>query len=135
MENTPQVNEICRISKGTRFTGVFNSSSDIRIDGCFEGDIFTSGKLVIGESAEVKGRIACQSSDVWGKIDGQVYISDSITFKSSAKFSGSLKTSKISIEMGAVFCGSCNIITTDEFNKVVSDMKIGAETPAAPVKK
>ena len=36
-EIIPQANELCRISKGTRITGVMTSSADIRIDGVFEG--------------------------------------------------------------------------------------------------
>lgn len=134
IETTPQLNEICRISKGTKITGICTSSSDIRIDGCFEGDIYTKGKLVAGETAEIKGRIACQSADFWGKVEGEVFISDSITFKSKSNFTGVLKTAKLCIEMGAVYNGSCNIITTDEFNKLVKGIIPNtneASTPSA----
>ena len=64
-EIIPQANELCRISKGTRITGVMTSSADIRIDGIFEGTVYTKGKLVIGEAANVKGKIFCQNCDLW----------------------------------------------------------------------
>ena len=63
-EIIPQANELCRISKGTRITGVMTSSADIRIDGIFEGTVYTKGKLVIGEAAHVKGKVFCQNCDL-----------------------------------------------------------------------
>lgn len=124
IENTPQVNEICRISKGTKITGVISSSSDIRIDGTFEGDIYTTGKLVVGESSLIKGRIACQSSDIWGKVEGHIFVDENLTLKSSAIFKGALKVSKLCIEMGVIFNGTCDMINHDQFVDFVKSMKI-----------
>ena len=36
------------IEKNSSFVGNFNSESDFRIDGSFEGNIETKGKVVIG---------------------------------------------------------------------------------------
>ena len=84
-EIIPQANELCRISKGTRITGVMTSSADIRIDGVFEGTVYTKGKLVIGEAAHVKGKVFCQNCDLWGHAEGEMYIEDIINFKAKPK--------------------------------------------------
>ena len=76
-----QVNEICRISRGTSITGDITSISDIRVDGQVEGKLYTNGKLVVGENAYVSGKIACQTCDVWGKISGDIYVQDIINLK------------------------------------------------------
>ena len=68
-EIIPQANELCRISKGTKITGVMTSTADIRIDGTFDGTVYTKGKLVIGEAANIKGKIFAQSCDVWGHVE------------------------------------------------------------------
>ncbi len=120
-EYSPQVNEICRLSRTTKMSGVMISESDIRIDGYFEGQIVTKGKLVIGENAIVTGTTVCQSIDLWGEMKGDMLIEEHTVLKSKAKFNGTLKTSKICIEMGAVFNGPCNIITSAEFNKLAKE--------------
>lgn len=120
-EYSPQVNEICRLSRTTKMSGVMISASDIRIDGIFEGQIITKGKLVIGENALVTGTIVCQSVDLWGEMKGDMLIEEHTVLKSNAIFNGTLKTSKICIDMGAVFNGPCNILTTEEFNKLAKE--------------
>ena len=115
------INEVSRISAGTEVQGNLISKSDIRIDGLFEGDMVTSGKLVLGDSAVIRGNIICSSADIWGNVEGELCAKDTITFKSTASFSGNLKTNKICIEMGAAFSGNCRIITEDEFAAISAD--------------
>lgn len=109
-EQPPQVNEVSRVSTGTEIKGNLTTTSDIRIDGTFEGNISTQGKLVLGENASVKGDIICMSADIFGKVDGNITSSDSTSFKSHSSFKGILKTAKVAIEIGASFNGSCSII-------------------------
>lgn len=112
---TTQINEVSRIAAGTEVKGNLISSSDIRIDGMFEGDLVTTGKLVLGEKAVLKGNAVCTSADVWGNIEGELYVGEAVTFKSTASFKGNLKTVKICIEMGVRFTGNCQIISVEEF--------------------
>ena len=134
-EIIPQTNELCRISKGTKISGVMTSSADIRIDGTFEGTVYTKGKLVIGEAANIKGKIFAQSCDVWGHVQGDIYIEDIINFKANSNFAGDLKTPKLSIEVGVIFNGSCHIITKVGDNKHLHGIpelnKAAAPQPAA----
>lgn len=112
-----QVNDICRISHSTTLTGEMISSSDIRIDGKFTGKICTKGKLVVGEKALVEGVIVCNSADIWGEVKGEIYVETALSLKSKSVYTGAVKSFKVGIEMGAVFNGTCNIITTEDFKK------------------
>ncbi len=120
-ETVPQINEVSRISLCTEIKGSLISQSDIRIDGTFEGDLITSGKLVLGENATIRGNIMCQSADIWGKIVGEFNVGDTTSFKSSASFTGNLKTVRISIEIGAVFNGNCQIIDEAMFKSMSAE--------------
>lgn len=122
IDQMQKANEICRISEGTRVEGFLFSETDIRIDGVFEGKIYTKGRLVLGEKALVKGTVFCQNVDIWGNFDGELFVSDCFVLKECADFKGDLKTVKICIEMGAKFNGPCHIITRDEFNKNCSEV-------------
>lgn len=121
-EQMPQSNDICRISKGTSINGVITSTSDIRIDGKFEGTIYTKGKLVVGESSIIKGKIFCNSCDLWGQVQGELFIEDLISLKDKSSLTGILKTPRLGIEVGAIFNGQCNIITKDQYRKYLSEV-------------
>lgn len=120
-ETSVLINEVSRISVGTEVQGNLVSQSDIRIDGIFEGDMVTSGKLVLGDKAIIRGNVICSSADIWGTVEGELCAKDSITFKSTANFTGNLKTNKICIEMGAAFSGNCQIITEEEFTALSAE--------------
>lgn len=119
-EIVPQINEVNRISGGTEFRGTLISSSDIRIDGFFVGKIQTKGKVVIGETAQFIGDLYCSSSDIWGKMEGNIFSGNQSGFKSKAIFNGSLQCHKIFIEEGAQFNGTCKMITEEEYNQIIA---------------
>lgn len=116
-----QINEVSRISTATEIRGSLISQSDIRIDGVFEGDLITSGKLVLGTGAAIRGNVMCANADVWGKIEGEFTVGDTVNFKSESSFTGELKTIRICIEMGAHFSGSCQIIDEAEFKSLSAE--------------
>ncbi len=117
----PQINEVSRISGSTEVKGSLISQSDIRIDGVFEGELITSGKLVLGENAVLRGNVMCANADVWGKIEGDLTVGDTTSFKENSSFDGKLKTIRICIEMGASFSGSCQIINEAEFKSLSAE--------------
>ena len=118
---TLQVNEVSRISQATQVRGSLLSQTDIRIDGPFEGDLITAGKLVLGENASIIGNVMCANADIWGKIEGDFTVGDTVKFKEGAAFTGHLKTIRICIEMGADFSGSCQIINEAEFKSLSAE--------------
>jgi len=114
-ESQININDISRLSAGSSLKGNFYSEKDIRVDGLFEGDIITKGKTVVGESAVVKGNIVCAKADVWGKIEGKIFVKDLLDLKSSASIEGEFHFSRIQIEIGAGITGTCQKITDTEF--------------------
>lgn len=72
----------------------------------FNGEISTSGKLVIGETASVEGNIAAKTAVIAGKvIDSDIWVSDEVQLLSKAVVYGKLRTREIVSEAGAVFKG------------------------------
>ena len=127
--NSVNANSVSRISAGTVIKGEIQSPYDIRIDGTFEGKIMTKGRVVIGESAVIKGDIICENIDLWGKVEGELFVKDTLALKEGCKMNGNINISRLSVELGAIFNGTCRTITEAEFNKLT-----GAAAPAAPEK-
>ena len=124
-EQTVNVNSISRISAGTVIKGEILSPNDIRIDGTFEGKITSKGRVVLGETAVVKGDIVCNNIDLWGKVDGNVYVKDTLSLKEGCTMNGNLHVRRLSVELGATFNGNCKMISEADFDRVV-----GAKAPA-----
>ena len=125
------VNDVSRISQGASIRGDLVSSTDIRVDGQVDGSLFSEGKVVVGESARLSGKLFGTTVDFWGKMDGDVFVSDTLSLKSSSTVNGNIHVRRIQVEMGAQINGSFKMITEQEYNQLVNTMvKRPAPAPA-----
>ncbi len=122
MDNTVNVNEVSRISAGTVFKGELTSPGDIRIDGEFEGKIFSKGRVVVGEKARVKGDIVCINVDFCGTMTGNFFVKDTLTLKKGCKVDGDLNVKRLQVELDARFNGSCRMIDDAQFDKLAAQL-------------
>ena len=121
IETSLNVTSIRRISAGTVIKGEILSPRDIRIDGTFEGKLQSKGRVVIGETAVIKGDILCDNVDLWGKVEGNLYVKDTLALKEGCIVNGNLHIKKLSVELGSVFNGNCKTITDAEFDKLTGN--------------
>lgn len=104
-----EVQSVNMLGAGTTIKGDIQSNGDFRIDGILLGSIQSKGKIVIGETGNVEGEVTCRNADVSGKVKAQITVSELLTLKATARLSGEITTSKLSIEPGAKFSGTCNM--------------------------
>ena len=128
-ETNLNVNSISRISAGTIIKGEIVSPYDIRIDGTFEGKVQTKGRVVVGETANIKGDVICENIDLWGKVEGNLFVKDTLSLMEGCSVNGNLNTRRLSVELGSLFNGNCRMISEAEFNKVA-----GIEAPKTEAK-
>ena len=132
MEQTVNPNEVSRISAGTVIKGEITSQGDIRIDGSFDGRIYSKGRIVVGDKAVVKGDIICQNVDFCGKMEGNIYVKDTLNLKSGCTVDGDLHIKRLQVELDARFNGNCKMITEAEYDKLASELT--GKAIAAPAK-
>lgn len=116
------VNSISRISEGTNVQGDFSSMTDIRVDGTVNGKMFSSGRIVVGEKAQIEGSLFCSDLDLWGVVKGDVYVKSLLSLKSSASVEGNLHVRRLQVEVGASLNGTCNMITEEQFDETVAKL-------------
>ncbi len=97
------------LGPGTEVKGDIISNGDIRIDGKLVGSIKTDGKLVVGQTGVIEGEVECKNSDLAGSFQGKITVSELLVLKATVKVKGDIYTSKLSIEPGALFTGTCNM--------------------------
>jgi cytoskeletal protein CcmA (bactofilin family) len=113
IEETPISGNVNRICEGTEIKGSVKSSTDFRIDGKIEGNIQCEGKIIIGERGYVKGEIVSKNMEISGQVDGTISVEGLLSLKSNAAVEGEITTSKLVIEVGAVFNGNCHMSKRD----------------------
>jgi cytoskeletal protein CcmA (bactofilin family) len=97
------------LAKGADFKGILNFDGTIRIDGRVEGEVHTTGTLIIGEQAVIKGILSAGTLMTSGKINGTVTATDKIQILKPGILIGDIRTPGISIEDGAHFHGMCDM--------------------------
>jgi cytoskeletal protein CcmA (bactofilin family) len=106
------------IAQGTKIIGDFNSEGDFRIDGTIEGNIKTTGKVVVGKAGLIKGTLQGTDAYFEGKFSGKLDLSGTLTLKADAHMVGDVIVGKLSVEPGATFNVKCIMKgTVKEMNK------------------
>ncbi|MCG8340449.1 MAG: polymer-forming cytoskeletal protein [Cytophagales bacterium] len=100
------------IGQGTTVEGNLKTIGNIRVEGKAIGGITTKAKVVLGNSAKVKGNIVAQNAAVGGEVEGTLEVSELLTLKSTAVVKGDIITNKLVFEEGAQFNGKCKMGTS-----------------------
>tara|TARA_B100000768_G_C11234867_1_gene356771 strand:- start:635 stop:1084 length:450 start_codon:yes stop_codon:yes gene_type:complete len=114
-------NVVNRIAKGTSFEGVLRSENNVRIDGMFEGELVTKGRVVVGNSGKIKGTISCAHCETEGEMEGTIIVHELFVLKATAKVHGDIQYGQLSVENGAQATG--NLHLTSKVKDIHQDAK------------
>ena len=95
--------------KETVFEGKMTFEGLFRLDGKFDGEIFESGTLIVGETAVVKGKVGINSIIINGFVEGEIYAKERVEIHSTGKFYGNLLTPILTINEGGILEGHCKM--------------------------
>ena len=97
------------LGKQTLFEGKMTFEGVFRLDGKFEGEIFESGTLIVGETAIVKGKIRLDTIVINGLVEGDMHARTRVEIHSTGKFYGTLFTPILTINEGGILEGHCKM--------------------------
>ncbi len=121
-----------RIEKNTKIKGEIISEADFRIDGKLDGNVKTSGKVVIGKDGYIHGKVECVNADIEGNFNGELLVSELLSLKASAVIEGTVVVSKLSVEPGATFNASCTMNGKGGSSTTAASASAGGAQAAAP---
>ena len=111
------------IGEGALFKGLLAFEGTVCIDGKFEGQVDTSGTLIISEAGAITADIEAGIVICKGQVKGNVTATQKVEMHPSSKITGNVKSPSLSIEIGAKVEGSI-----DMSNKITAS-KISLDAP------
>jgi cytoskeletal protein CcmA (bactofilin family) len=105
----PEGESVVLLGKGSDFKGIISFDGTIRIDGRIEGEIYTTGTLIVGEHAVIEGTVSAGTLMNSGKINGSITASEKIQILKPGVLVGAIRTPVIAIQEGSHFHGLCDM--------------------------
>ena len=93
------------LGEGVVFKGELTFKRLLRIDGIFEGDLVSEGKLIVGPSGVVKSNVKMNEAIVEGVIEGDITIIGRLELRSNAKVFGNIEARLLSVDEGVTIVG------------------------------
>lgn len=115
------------LGRDTEYRGKLTFRGRARLDGRFDGEVFSEGTLIVGEGAEVRGRIEIGTLIVLGGLVDAEVAAQLVEVHAAAHVRGSIETDQIFVERGATFEGRCEMRNMQSFEPET------VETPVAPI--
>ncbi|HEY6973858.1 MAG TPA: polymer-forming cytoskeletal protein [Nitrospiraceae bacterium] len=100
------------LGRGVDFKGIVSFDGTVRVDGRVEGEIHTTGTLIVGEHAVIKGVVSAGVLMNSGKINGTITANEKIQILKPGILVGDIRTPLIAIEEGSHFHGMCDMGAT-----------------------
>ena len=100
------------LSEGVIVEGNIQTPRDIRIDGTLVGTVYADGRLILGPSSHVTGKVNSPNIDVFGSVEGDIVSTGIVVLRAKSKVKGTLSTATMVVEAWAVFNGECNMIAS-----------------------
>lgn len=97
------------LGKDTVFEGKLTFQGVFRLEGKFDGEIFQSGTLIVGETGVVKGKIGVHALVIHGLVEGEIEAGGRVEIHATGKFCGNLFTPVFVIHEGGFFQGQCKM--------------------------
>ncbi len=108
--SSPDSQEISAyLGKQTLFEGKMTFEGVFRLDGKFEGEIFESGTLIVGETASIKGKVGLDIIIINGLVEGDICAKTRVEIHSTGKVYGTVFTPILTVNDGGVLNGHCKM--------------------------
>jgi cytoskeletal protein CcmA (bactofilin family) len=93
--------------------GEIRLREELMVDGDVEGRIESESLLTVGPNGKVRANIKAREVVIFGSVRGDVEVTDKIAIRGQGSLIGNIKSAGISIDDGAYFKGSVDILRSD----------------------
>ncbi len=116
------------IGNGVKIKGSITDADEVQIDG--QADVtMNTDNLVVGGTGELKGTIASHNADVWGKLDGELKVTGTLTVQEQGSVSGNIEYQNVQIKLGGQIKGDVKV--SEKVKKITDFKDSKKEEPAS----
>ena len=97
------------LGEGVTFRGELSFERLLRIDGSFEGDLLSQGKVVVGPKGKVKANLNLREAIIEGKVEGNIIVQEKLELRGEASIEGDIQAKSLCVDEGVRIVGHVNI--------------------------
>lgn len=90
--------------------GDIRTNEELMVDGEVEGSLESHSLLTVGANGKVRANIKAREVVIYGRVQGNVDVAEKIAIREQGSLVGDIRTAGISIDDGAYFKGSIDIV-------------------------
>ncbi len=110
------------IGPSMHIIGEIRTDEELLVDGEVEGSLESHSLLTVGPNGKVHANIKAREVVIFGSVHGNVEAAEKIAIREQGSLVGDIKTAGISIDDGAYFKGSIDIMRPEP--KLVTKQKV-----------
>ncbi len=97
------------IGQNVEIKGTLSFPGLLRIDGAFEGELLSTGKLIVGPTGSVKADIDLEEAFIAGKVIGNITVKTRLILRGRAEVIGDINAPLISVDEGVSIMGKVEV--------------------------
>ena len=121
------------IGPDATFKGELTFEKGLRLQGKFEGQIKTPGRLHVAKEARLSADVEAAAVIIEGEVKGNLSASDRIELKNTARYEGDLTAGKLVVDEGASLTGHVTVGPDANKGNRGGPPPTGANRPLPPV--
>ena len=96
------------IGNGVKIIGQILDADTVQIDGTADVTM-TTDNLMIGVNGDLKGDLTSHHVEVWGKLDGNIKVTGTLTVQEEGIVSGKLEYENLQVKLGGQITGDIHV--------------------------
>lgn len=97
------------LGEGVTFRGELSFDRLLRIDGSFEGELLSQGKVVVGPKGRVKANLNLREAIIEGEVEGNIVVQEKLELRGEAKITGDIEAKSLCVDEGVKIVGHLTI--------------------------
>jgi len=110
------------IGNGVIIKGEILQADTVQIDGTADVTM-TTENLMIGVNGHLKGDLTSHHVEVWGKLDGNIKVTGTLTVQEAGIVSGNLEYENLQVKLGGQITGDINVSKKVSTKKPINSTK------------
>lgn len=98
------------LGEGVSFRGELSFERLLRIDGSFEGELLSQGKVIVGPKGSVKANLNLREAIIEGTVEGNITVQERLMLRGDAFVKGDIRAKSICVDEGVRIIGHITVL-------------------------